>query len=68
MYKCKNYRPNKNCIQMPGACSPSLGQIIADLYDKDDKFVRSAVVADVSPSPLSVAQKYCDERNQNKDK
>jgi hypothetical protein len=61
MYQCRNYRPNTNLIQMPGACLPNKGQIIADLYDGDN-FYRSAVVAQVSKEE---AQRYCDERNNN---
>ncbi len=38
-------------------------QIIADLYDQDGKFYRSAVVADVGSAGLGAAQRYCNERN-----
>lgn len=63
--KCKNYRPNEQSIQMPGACFPHQGQIIADLYDEDTgKFVRSAVVADVGARGLHAAKDYCDRANQ----
>jgi hypothetical protein len=62
MYQCRNYRPNTNCVQMPGACLPNQRQIIADLYDGDE-FYRSAVVAEVTFK--EEAQKYCDQRNKN---
>lgn len=62
-YKCKNYRPNNPPRQLPGACLPHVGQVIADLYDKNGEFHRSAVVADVGASGLTAAQRYCDEQN-----
>lgn len=62
-YNCKNYRPNKSGITLPGACFGHQGQIIADLYDQEGKFHRSAVVADLGKVGSGFAQKYCDERN-----
>lgn len=62
-YNCKNYRPNKSGITLPGACFGHQGQIIADLYDQEGKFHRSAVVADLGKVELAYAQKHCDERN-----
>lgn len=62
MYICKNYRPNLNSVQMPGAPWPHMGQIIADLYE-GDKFYRSAVVADLGKTTKAEALKYCENRN-----
>jgi hypothetical protein len=60
---CKNYRPNKNSVQLPGACFPHQGQVIADLYDENGNFERSAVVADCGRGGLIAAQQYCDKAN-----
>lgn len=51
---------------MPGACHPSQGQVIADLYDAYGKFHRSAVVADCRH--LQGAIRYCEEQNARVDK
>jgi len=61
-YICVNYRPNTQCVQMPGACFPHREQIIADLYDENG-FHRSAVVADCRNSGPGGAQQYCDNAN-----
>ena len=63
MYECRNCRPDRNCIQLKGACHPHVGQIIADLYDSDGKLYRIAVVADLGKTNLATAEKYCQERN-----
>jgi hypothetical protein len=63
MYICKNYRPNNPPVQMPGACMPHKGQIIADLYDAQGVFYRAAIVADIGSNSLAYAQQYCDIRN-----
>lgn len=63
VYTCKNYRPNEHSLQMPGACIPHPGQIIADLYDPNGVFYRSAVVADVGASGLRCAKAYCKTQN-----
>lgn len=61
---CKNYRPNKNSVTLPGACHGHQGQIIADLHDSETgAFIRAAVVADVGACGLGAAQRYADESN-----
>lgn len=60
-YTCKNFRPNRDSLQMPGACPPHQGQVIADLYYPNGTFYRSAVVADVGRQQgLAGAQAFCD--------
>jgi hypothetical protein len=58
----KNYRPNYNAEQLPGACIAHRGQVLADLYE-DGQFIRTAVVADVGKQGAAAAQRYADERN-----
>lgn len=61
---CKNYRPNKHSVTLPGSCLGHQGQVIADLYDSQTgEFLGSAIVADVGASGLGAAQRYCDEAN-----
>lgn len=63
VYACANYRANSACISLPGACSPHVGQIIADLYDEHGKFHRCAVVADLGNCGSYTIQKYVEEQN-----
>lgn len=60
MYKCKNYRPEKQPNKEYIKCD---GKIVADLYDEDGKFYRSAIVADLGITSPSTIRKYCEEQN-----
>jgi hypothetical protein len=64
MKTCKNYRANEDSIQMPGACHPHQGQVIADLYNEDGSFDRSAVVADVGACGVVAARQYAKKMNE----
>lgn len=48
---------------MPGACAPTQGQCIADLYDENGQFYRSAVCADAHDHES--AKLYCLLRNRS---
>jgi hypothetical protein len=37
--------------------------VIADLYNADGVFIRSAVVADVGRDGIDAARRYCDRQN-----
>jgi hypothetical protein len=60
VHECRNFRPNRECRQLPGATFPHKGQIIADLY-LNGVFVREAIVADVGRA--GNAEAYCQKAN-----
>lgn len=60
---CKNYRANEKAVTLPGACIGHVGQILADLYNADGTFHRTAVVADVGACGVEVARRYARKAN-----
>lgn len=64
MKTCKNYRANIDSIQLPGACHAHCGQVLADLYNEDGSFERTAVVADVGASGVGAAKRYAERMNE----